>query len=268
MPTLSVNGCTYYYEDTGSGPETLVFGHGYLMTHRMWDAQVDAFASDYRCIRFDWRGQGQTQITDGGYDVPDLARDAAALIDALDAGPCHYVGLSMGGFVGFRLLVDHPEVLRSAALLDTSAEAEGTLQWIRYEAMIAAVERLGYDPIIRRVVPILFGPTFRREQPDAVDAWVQRIVEQDPTGIVRAGRGIFRREGVLHRLGQARTPTLLLTGADDVATRPERAATAHEALPNASLVLLPNAGHSSAVERPDAVNEHLRRFLAEAVVAA
>lgn len=261
MPTISANDCTYYYEETGDGSETIVFGHGYLMTHRMWEAQVEAFAPDYRCIAFDWRGQGQTEITEGGYDVPNLARDAVALIDALDAAPCHYVGLSMGGFVGFRLLVDHPDVLRSASLLDTSAEAEGTMQWFKYEAMLAAVERFGYDVVMNRVVPILFGPTYRRDHPDAVDAWVKRITEQDPTGIVRAGRGIFRRESVLHRLGQARTPTLLLTGSDDVATVPERAATAHDALPNSTLVYVPNAGHSAAVERPDLVNGHIRNHL-------
>jgi len=266
MPTFSVNGCMYHYEETGSGDETIVFGHGYLMTHRLWEPQIEAFRDDYRCIVFDWRGQGQTEITDRGYDVPNLARDAAELIRSLDAAPCHYVGLSMGGFVGFHLLTDHADLLRSAALLDTSAESEPLMTRLKYEAMLQTVRQVGFDPVIPRVLPILFGPTFRTRHPDRVQHWVEVITSQDREGIYRAGRGIFRRDGPLAALGGARTPTLLLTGADDVATPPDRARKAHDALPNSRFILLPNAGHSSAIERPDAVTDHLRTFWADRAV--
>jgi pimeloyl-ACP methyl ester carboxylesterase len=260
MPTRTVNGCTYHYREEGSGDETIVFGHGYLMTNRMWDAQVEALSGTARCIRFDWRGQGETEITADGYRVPDLARDVAALVEALDAAPCHYVGLSMGGFVGFHLLTDHADLLRSAALLDTSAQAEPVGSRIKYEAMLQTVKSIGYDPVISRVIPILFGPHYRAEHPEEIERWIDTITRQDRTGIVRAGRGIFRRDNHLPHLGTARTPTLLLTGADDVATPPERARKAHDALPNSRLVFLPNSGHSSAVERPAAVTDHLLSF--------
>lgn len=263
MPHLTVNDCEYFYTDTGDGDETIVFGHGFLMTHRMWGAQIDALSDRYRCVAFDWRGQGQSEVTESGYDVPDLARDVVAMVDELDLGTVHYVGLSMGGFVGFDLLAYHADVLASAVLLDSSAEAEPMRSRVKYHAMLEAVKRVGYDPVIDRVVPILFGPTFRREHPDAVETWVERITAQDRTGIYRAGRAIFGRESVLSRLGQARTPTLLLVGADDVATPPERSEQANDALPNSRLVILPNAGHSSAVERPDAVTDHIEPFLDE-----
>ena len=268
MPTLSVNGCTYFYEEIGSGDETIVFGHGYLMTHRLWPSQIEAFRDTYRCIVFDWRGQGQTEIPESGYDVPNLARDAAELIRSLDASPCHYVGLSMGGFVGFHLLTDHAPLLRSAALLDTSAEAEPLTTRLKYEAMLQTVRRIGYDPVLPRVLPILFGPDFRRNRSDEVKRWTDIITSQDREGIYRAGRGIFRRKSHLAALGGARTPTLLLTGAEDVATPPDRARKAHDALPNSQFLLLPGAGHSSAIERPEAVTNHLRTFWADLAVEA
>ena len=261
MPHRSINGCEYFYEVHGSGPETLAFGHGFLMTHRMWDAQIDALSDRYRCIVWDWRGQGQSSIPPTGYDVPDLARDVVALLDALDATPCHYVGLSMGGFVGVDLLTHHPEVLRSAMLLDTDAGAESTLHRLKYSAMLETVRRFGYDPVIGRTLPLLFGETFRREHPDALQRWADRITAQDPVGIVRAGHGIFRRDSRLVDLGTARTPTLLLTGAEDQTTPPERAAEAHAALPNSRFVIVPHAGHSSPIEQPAVVNTHLTEFL-------
>ncbi|WP_179862288.1 alpha/beta fold hydrolase [Longibacter salinarum] len=263
MPYVTVNGCEYFVKDTEEGPETIVFGHGYLMTHRLFDAQVDALSDSYRCIAFDWRGQGMTQITTGGYDVRDLARDVASLLDAMDVDRCHYVGLSMGGFVGFRLLAHYGDRLHSAVLLDSDAGAESMLRWLKYQAMLTMVEHFGYDSVIDRVIPLMFGETFRREQPEAVEMWTERITAQDPRGIVPAGRGIFSRESALPLLGKARTPTLLMVGGEDVTTPPEKTAAAHDALPNSKMLIVPQAGHSSAVEQPEAVTHAIRRFLAE-----
>ena len=261
VPHLSINGCDYFYNTYGSGSETIAFGHGFLMTHRMWRAQVEALSDRYRCIVWDWRGQGQSSIPATGYDVPDLARDVVALLDALDATPCHYVGLSMGGFVGFELLTRHAHVLQSAALLDTAASAETLRDRLKYTAMLETVRRLGYDPVIDRTVSLLFGDTFRREHPERVARWAERITAQDPRGIVPAGHGIFRRENRLVDLGTARMPTLMLVGAEDRTTPPEKARDAHDALPNSRFVIVPHAGHSSPVEQPDAVTHHLRQFL-------
>jgi pimeloyl-ACP methyl ester carboxylesterase len=265
MPHVSVNGCEYFVRDQGSGPETIVFGHGYLMTHRLFDEQVAALKDDYRCIAFDWRGQGMSEITTGGYDVRDLARDVDALLDALDIEKCHYVGLSMGGFVGFRLLAHYGDRLHSAILLDSDAGAESRWRWMKYQAMIAMVERFGYDSVMDRVIPLMFGETFRREHPDEVERWTERITAQDPRGICAAGRGIFSRESVLPLLGQARTPTLLIVGGEDVTTPPEKTATAHDALPNSRMLIIPHAGHSSAVEQPDTVTNAIRTFITEDV---
>ena len=61
MPKLRVNGVELYYEDVGSGPQTIVFAHGLLWSCRMFDAQVAALKDRYRCVSFDFRGQGQTR---------------------------------------------------------------------------------------------------------------------------------------------------------------------------------------------------------------
>ena len=103
MPRLTANGCDLYYEDTGSGRESIVFAHGLLWSGRMYDDQVAALKGRFRCITFDFRGQGQSQITKSGYDMDDLTLDAGGLIERLGVAPCHFVGLSMGGFVGMRL---------------------------------------------------------------------------------------------------------------------------------------------------------------------
>jgi len=91
MPRLCVNGATIHYEEHGTGPETIVFAHGLLWSGRMFDRQVDALKDRYRCITFDFRGQGQSEVTATGYDMDTLAADAAALIEVLHCAPCHRV---------------------------------------------------------------------------------------------------------------------------------------------------------------------------------
>jgi 3-oxoadipate enol-lactonase len=65
----------------------------------MFDAQVDALQSRFRCVRMDFRGQGESEVTRSGYDLDTLADDAIALIESLGGAPMHLLGFSMGGMV-------------------------------------------------------------------------------------------------------------------------------------------------------------------------
>lgn len=264
MPRLPINGCQYFYEDVGSGPETIVFGHGFLVTHRVWEHQIDALRDRYRCIALDWRGQGWSTVPKGGYDVLELCEDLIQLIEQIDPGPVHYVGLSMGGFVGFRLLLRHPDWLRSATLIDTQAGAETGSARLRYDAMLLTARYIGYEPVIDRTMRLLFGPAFLNN-PDnerAIKRWRGIMTSNDREGIYRAGKAIFRRPNVLPLLGAVRTPTLLMTGADDIPTPVEAARAAQRAIPGAELAVIPAAGHSAPIERPHAVTTQIETFLA------
>src|SRR5258708_16716078 len=160
MPRLQVNGADLHYEEQGAGPETVVFAHGLLWSGRMFDRQVAALAGRYRCVTFDFRGQGGSEVTGGGYDMDSLTADAAALIVALLCAPCHFVGLSMGGFVGMRLAIRHPELLRSLILLETSADPEPEASRRKYRRMNLAARWIGLGALAKPVMRIIFGRKF------------------------------------------------------------------------------------------------------------
>ena len=113
MPKIQVNGTEINYEDRGSGKETIVFSHGLLWSTALFNNQVNYLQGKFRCISFDFRGQGKSEITDDGYDMDTLAVDAAELIKKLKLGSCHFVGLSMGGFIGLRLGIGEPDLIKS-----------------------------------------------------------------------------------------------------------------------------------------------------------
>jgi 3-oxoadipate enol-lactonase len=264
VPTLRVNDATLHYEEAGAGPEAIVFAHGLLLDGRMFADQVEALKKRYRCITFDSRGQGESEVTASGYDMDTLAVDAAALIEALQCAPCHFAGLSMGGFVGLRLAIRRPALLRSLILLETSADPEPRSNIPRYRLLNFIARWFGLRLVVDRVMPILFGKSFLADssRKEIRKKWRARIAANDRIGITRAVRGVLDRAGVDEDLNKIAVPTLIVVGDQDVATVPAKAERLHARIAGSQLVVIPNAGHSSPVEEPEAVTSALRSFLA------
>lgn len=263
MPTIRVNGAQLYYEDHGSGGEAVLFAHGLAFDHRMWEAPVDSLKGRYRCVTFDCRGQGLSEVTANGYDMDTLAEDAASLIAALDLSPCHFVGLSMGGFIGLRLAIRYPELLRSITIMNSSAEPEPAASRRRYTVLRVVARWLGLRPVLGRLMPIMFGGGFLDDpaRRDEAVRWRERMGQNDRVGISRAARGVIDRQGVADRLGDIRLPALIVAGESDLATPPKLSRTMHEAIPDSRLEVLPGAGHMSVLEQPDRVTALIESFL-------
>ncbi|WP_419907658.1 alpha/beta fold hydrolase [Hoeflea sp.] len=263
MPIININGTNIHYIDEGSGAETVVFSHGLLMNGGMFAAQMAALKGRYRCIAFDHRGQGKSAVTDDGYDMETLTEDAAGLIEALSLAPCHFVGLSMGGFVGMRLATRRPELLRSLTLIETSAEPEEKANVPRYRMLNFVARWFGLNIVAGQVMPIMFGQTFLNDSDRAEEKarWRQSIVSNDRIGITRAVKGVVDRASVADEIKQIDMPVLIIVGEEDVATVPEKSEKMHAAIAGSKLVRIDRAGHSSTIEAPQDVNRALEQFL-------
>jgi pimeloyl-ACP methyl ester carboxylesterase len=264
MPKLRVNGAEIYYEDVGAGAQAIVFAHGLLWSCRMFDAQIAALKDRYRCVSFDFRGQGQTEVTKEGYDMDTLYEDTAALIETLHLAPCHFAGLSMGGFIGMRLAARRPELLRSLILMETSADPEPAENVPRYRQLGAVARYVGLRPVAGRVMPIMFGRTFMTDPNRASERklWRQRMGGNDRKGILNALNGVIERKPIYDELGRVTLPTLIMVGDEDVATVPAKAQRIHEAIAGSRLITISHAGHTSSVEQPQAVIAAIEEFLA------
>lgn len=195
------------------------------------------------------------------------SEDAAALIEALGAGPCHFAGLSMGGFVAMRLALRRPELLRSIILMETSADPEPSENIAKYRRMNFVARWIGLRPVVGKVMPIMFGQTFMNDPARAAERalWRQRILANNRTTITRAVDGVITRQGVHDDLEQISLPTMVLVGEEDVATVPAKAERLHQAIEGSRLVIIPGAGHSSSIEQPALVARAIEDFLSELV---
>lgn len=263
MPHLNVNNVNLYYEDTGAGAETIVFSHGLLWSSRMFAPQIEHLKGRYRIIAYDHRGQGRSAVTPGGYDMDTLTADALALMDALGIERCHFAGLSMGGFVALRLAARHPERIRSLILMETTAQPEPAENVPRYRMLSNIVRLLGTRPVKKAVMKIMFSQAFLNNPARRAERrhWEKELTA-NKRSITRAVQGVIDREGVPpEALATIRCPTLIIVGEQDVATVPAKSEYLHEHIAGSQLVRIPNAGHTSSVEEPEAVNRAIDGFL-------
>lgn len=261
MPHIDANGVEIYYEEQGDGAETILFAHGLLWSGQMFEQQIECLKDRYRCIAFDFRGQGRTEITQDGYDMDTLTEDVHRLIERLDCGPVHFAGLSMGGFIGMRLAIRKPELLRSLILLETTADPEENVEPYKKLNMIARWFGLGI--VAKKVMPIMFGQKFLNDpaRADERAMWKKRMTANHKIGITKAVDGVIYREGVYHQIDRIKCPTLIIVGDQDVATEPEKSERMHAKINGSKLVVIPGAGHSSTIEEPTGINEALEEFL-------
>lgn len=262
MSNLSINGVTLHYRTTGAGPETILFSHGYLMNHTMFDGQINSLQQQFRCVTFDHRGHGQSEVTESGYELDNLVTDAIALIEQLAIGPVHFVGMSTGGFVGLRIALRRPDLLNSLVLMDTSAAAENEQALKQYNLLMWVVHRIGWWAVGGRVMQVLFHDSFLKDatRRAEVKKWRNIIQGHDKQGVLRFGKGIFARDSVVDRLGEITLPTAVVIGTQDVATPMSYAQQMVDRIPNATLYTIPDAGHSAAVEKPHEVAAALQDF--------
>ncbi len=265
MPHIELNGANVWYEDTGGDGDTILFGHGLLWSGRMFADQVEYFRDRYRCVTIDFRGQGKSEVTESGYDMDSLTLDTVELIRKLECGPVHYAGLSMGGFVGLRLALRHPDLLKSLTIIESTSEPEPKENLFQYKTLNFIGRWFGFGLVAGRVMPIMFGEKFMTD-PDRAEVrehWKRELIANRRIGTSRAVRGVIEREGVYDRLGEIDTPTLIIIGDQDTATIPVKSERMHAGIAGSKLVYIEGAGHSSTIEEPAQVNAALEQFLAE-----
>ena len=267
MPNANVNGTRLHHEDTGGPGPVVVFSHGLLWSCRMFDAQVVALqAAGYRCIAYDHRGQGQSDDDRArAISIETVYEDAAALIEHLKVGPCHFAGLSMGGFVGMRLAARRPHLLRSLILLETSAEAEPKENVLKYTRLNWTWRLLGPSLIVKPVMQVMFGGPFLSEATRAAERqhWEAQL-RANRRSIWRAVNGVVERAAVVDELGAIACPATVIVGEEDRATVPAKSERIVAGIRGARLVQIPRAGHSSTIEEPalvtEAIQQHLMRL--------
>ncbi len=266
MPTthaVDADGAKLHVVEKGDGPP-VVFGHGYLFDHRMYDSQLDTLAADHRVIALDWRAHGASGTPTTRWSMRDQGIDYVRVMDALGVEQAVVVGQSMGGMAALHLALEYPERVRGLVLIDTSAAAETLARRLKYLTLAGLARTFGMRrALLEQAAAVAFGPTFRRSEPATVRLWMDRWARLDPRTLPRSVRVPVFRPSVLGRVATISAPTLVIVGAEDATTPPSESLRLVHRLPHARLEILPETGHMAPIERPDEISRLIRGFLAE-----
>jgi pimeloyl-ACP methyl ester carboxylesterase len=197
--------------------------------------------------------------------VADLTGDAsieAVAERVLAAAPETFalVGLSMGGYVALEIVARAPERVRRLALLDSRARADTEAEAGRRRELIELTQAGRFAEVPPRLLPLFLHPD--RLSDERLTRLVLAMAESvGPEAFVRQQTALLARADRRTALGAITCPTLVLAGRQDALTPIEVQEEMAAAIPSADLVILANCGHLSTVERPEAVNAHLRVWL-------
>ncbi|MGH7279619.1 MAG: alpha/beta fold hydrolase [Candidatus Rokuibacteriota bacterium] len=242
MPAISIGDGELYYEETGDGAPLLLVP-GLSGVGSFWARQVPDFARDFRVILHDHRGTGRSSHSRIRYSVEQMADDVLRLMDTLGVASAHLVGHSTGGAIGQIIAQDHPDRLRSLVL---SAAWPGRDPYFRrlFESRREIVATLGVESYLRASALFLVPPGWG----SANDAALAESHRQVAAAAAPVEVMVSRIDAILAfdrraRLGEIRTPTLVIVAADDMVTPRFYSDELASRVPGAKLVVLDGGGH-------------------------
>ncbi|GGR72110.1 lipase [Streptomyces aureoverticillatus] len=275
-------------------PVTVVFSHGYCLGQDSWHFQRAALRGVVRCVYWDQRShgrsaRGEAQLHDGKpVSIDQLGRDLKAVIDAAaPEGPLVLVGHSMGGMTTMALADQFPELIRErvvgVVLVGTSSGKLGEVSFGLPVAGVNAIRRvlpgvlkaLGSQAELvekgRRATADLFAGIIKRysfaskDVDPAIARFAERLIESTPIDVVAEFYPAFaehdKAEALVHFAG---LPVLVLAGDKDLVTPSEHSEAIAALLPDAELVLVPDAGHLVMLEHPEVVTDRIADLLVRA----
>ena len=254
-----INGIDVRYTVTGDGP-WVTLSHSLACRLEMWDEEVKRLAKRFTVLCYDTRGHGESGAPAMPYTLDMIADDIKGLLDSLGVERTHWIGLSMGGVFGLATALKYPGLFESMVLADTSSKlsAEGIAAFKdRVKTVRAGTMEAMVEPTLKR----WFKDSFRAKKPELMATVADWIRTTPLEGYVGCSAAIPTID-VTHRLGEIDIPCLVLVGADDIAMPPAMAQTLARHLPKSELVVLPDAGHLSNLEQPEAFNAALEKFYA------
>lgn len=257
MAFFEHDGVRIFYEDSGGDGPPILWSHGFLMDHTMFDAQVESLTA-YRHIRWDERGFGRTHAT-GPFTYWDSAGDAVALLDHLGIDSAVFAGMSQGGFLSLRAALAHPDRVRALVLIDTQSGTEGEDTMGPYEAMLEAIAN-GDDETRSGVFDVVAGLIIG--DPELSATWKEKWMDDDGARITHPGAALLGRDDITDRLGEITCPAIVIHGTADQAIPMEKAKELRNALAGChALVPIEGAAHAPNMSHPGPVDDALRGFL-------
>jgi 3-oxoadipate enol-lactonase len=244
------------------GPEGAPFvtlSHSLCCDLGAWDELAENLKKDYRVLRYTLRGHGESDGTPGAYDFTLLADDVAAIQDHYGVTSSHFIGLSIGGMIGQEFALRYPDRMRSLVISSSlCALPDGAAAL--WPERIRTVSEQGIDAQLEGSMSRWFVEGSLDDRPE-LDARVRKMIRetsvQGYVGCCQAIAGIDLES----RIPGIKAPTLVIVGREDAGTPLSSSELIHRQIEGSKLVVIDNAAHQLAMDKPEEFNLHVRAHL-------
>ena len=268
MPSITRDSRTVSYTDSsqggsvGDGP-VVVLLHAFPLNSKQWESQVESLSDRYRFIAPDFQGFGGSTAPEdeSAYSMDGFADDVAAILDDLGLDKVVLAGLSMGGYAAFAFLRKYRDRVSALVLADTKAEADPPEAKEKRTTQQAAVRDEGTAELIEGLSGALLGEPTREKKPDVVESTKQLMASNPPAAFIGALEAMKNRPDSSGELSQISVPTLIIVGENDGVTPVAASEALNKGIAGSKLVVIPESGHLSNLEAPEAFNGALAEFL-------
>lgn len=249
-----------YWDDGGHGPAVMLI-HGVGADGTSWEQIGRSLSTEFRIMRLDLRGHGQSGHIEGALTLDDFVQDVVDVLDACDVPAAHIVGFSLGGMIAQGMALQHADrVLRLVLLSAVAGRTAEERQ--RVQARLAILREQGIAAITGAAQERWFTPAFIARNPDLVEQRMRQL-QTNHAPSYAAAYTVFSTSDLGDRLHTIRAPTLIATGEHDVGSNTRMARFMQEQIAGSRLKILSGLRHSILVEAPDLVTALVRDFLRE-----
>ncbi|MEW6233964.1 MAG: alpha/beta fold hydrolase [Candidatus Omnitrophota bacterium] len=251
-----------YSEKGNLNAPALVLIHAFPMNRRMWQHQLEDLSDILRVVAPDLPGFGESPGLVEEKSMAAFAREVVLLLDQLSIRKAVFGGCSMGGYILFELWRQAPERFAGMILCDTRCEADSPEARENRMKTIAQIREQGAAPLEAMLAKLICGETAANRK-ELAEEIRQVILSTQQNSAVDALRALADRPDSSETLAGVIVPALAIVGEKDAVSPPEVVRFMQEKIRGATLAVIPNAGHLSPLENPQAVNGAIREFLWE-----
>ncbi len=262
MPIAKLGNLSLYYEIIGQGqPLVMIRGVGSNVDH--WYEQGPALSRKYQLLVYDNRGIARSSDPGGPFSTRDMAADTVALMQAVGIKKAHVLGYSMGGMIAQEMALNYPETVNGLILAATDCGVTGRIRAKpEVTRLFSEMIRLGTDAARMAAASCLFAPQTFEAKPEVIQRYAD-VSKRFPATQKMLGWqwAAVRQHDACERLPNISSPTLAITGAEDVLIPPQNANVLATCIPDARMISIAGGSHLFLIEQPQQFNDAVIEFL-------
>jgi 3-oxoadipate enol-lactonase len=260
---MIINNLLVSYTDEGQeGSSVIIFIHGFPFNKSMWNLQMESLKDNYRLIRYDIRGHGNSDAGNEVFSIDLFVNDLISFMDALKIDNAILCGLSMGGYIALSAINKHSERFDALILSDTQCIADTPDAKGKRIKAIENIRNTGIEKYAEESIKNLFAPeSFSTRVKEIADV-KEMIMKTSEQSLCSTLLALSVRKETCDILSEIKVPVLIMVGSEDKITPPAAARFMHEKIKGSILKIIDHAGHLSNLENPGEFNNQLKKFVA------